>query len=463
MIYVKKDTIIKRKKDNARLYPLYKMLSFDLLCYYAISFLFLTITKGFSYAEVLLIESCLPLIKATLQMPTYLFINKIGKKNTLVIGNFLTIIYLLQVMMCNSLTSLIVAVVILAIGVTFKDMTASNILYESLNTKEGKGMYSLQEERGLYYYYFLDALLAVFTGFLFVINPYYPLTMSVIFAILAFLVSLLFRELNITEKVLKKQEKNNIKINEIKNDIKNKKNITKRKIKNIFSIVNMQDIIKSVEFILKSKRLRSLFLFGAVFSSFTYVFSVLRRAMLASINIEPEYFSIIFAILIFTGGISTLNINKTKKYLGRNILSILLVITIICGFLSGIVYITSINIITKTIILFILFLIQYICISPYSSLMEKYLKSFSKIKTRGKIKAIYNIIIYLFQAIVTFIASYILGYLNICSVVLIITVIYIILGIFISKYTEDKLGLNPEEYNTNDIEILNTKIKNKIN
>ena len=47
---VKKDKkkISKKRRNNAILYPIYKMFSWDLLCYYSIEFLFLTITKGLS-------------------------------------------------------------------------------------------------------------------------------------------------------------------------------------------------------------------------------------------------------------------------------------------------------------------------------------------------------------------------------------------------------------------------------
>lgn len=434
-----KNLIIKIKKNNAKLYPIYKMLSFDLLFYYAISFLFLTTTKGFSYVEVLLIESCLPLIKAIVQIPLYFIINKIGKKKSLVLGNFLIIIYLLQLMECTNLTSLILAVVILAVGVTLKDMTASNILYESVNNKEGKGMYSIQEERGLYYYYFLDSVLALIAGFLFVKNPYYPIIMSTILAVLAFCVSLLFRDVS---NVINKEKKSETKKTQI-------------------NIANVKDILNSITYIFKSQRLRALFYFGIVFSSFIYVFAILRRAMLASVDISPEYFSMIFAGLIFAGGISTLNVEKIKKMLGRNILTVISFATIISGVLAAIVYNLNLNNTLTIVILFVMFLIQYVCVAPYTSLMEKYLKSFSKVKTRNKIRTVYNILIYLFQSIITFIASYILGYFNISVVVLMITIVYFILIIVISKFMSGRLGLNPEEYSKDDIEILNTKKSNK--
>ena len=52
-----KREINERKRNNARLYPIYKMLSWDLLCFYSIEFLFYTKTKGVTASEVLIINA----------------------------------------------------------------------------------------------------------------------------------------------------------------------------------------------------------------------------------------------------------------------------------------------------------------------------------------------------------------------------------------------------------------------
>ena len=48
---------IQNKKINAKLYPIYKMISWDLLFYYSIIYLFLTQVKSFTAAQVLLGEA----------------------------------------------------------------------------------------------------------------------------------------------------------------------------------------------------------------------------------------------------------------------------------------------------------------------------------------------------------------------------------------------------------------------
>ena len=68
---------MKKKQKNVELYPKYKMLSWDMLFYYAIIFLFFTQIKGISAADVLLAESFYPLFKVLLLMPSTIVIDKI--------------------------------------------------------------------------------------------------------------------------------------------------------------------------------------------------------------------------------------------------------------------------------------------------------------------------------------------------------------------------------------------------
>lgn len=70
----------KKKQKNVKLYPKYKMLSWDMLFYYAIIFLFFTQTKGILAADVLLAESFYPLFKLILLIPSTILIEKIRKK-----------------------------------------------------------------------------------------------------------------------------------------------------------------------------------------------------------------------------------------------------------------------------------------------------------------------------------------------------------------------------------------------
>ena len=117
-----KRELIKLKKGNARLYPIYKMFSWDLLFYYAISFVFLTSTKGFSIAQVMLTDALVPVFKIILNIPSMTIIDKIGKRNSLVLANFILALSLIALIYCNGLLTLILAYIIMAFAFSIKSI-----------------------------------------------------------------------------------------------------------------------------------------------------------------------------------------------------------------------------------------------------------------------------------------------------------------------------------------------------
>ena len=87
-----------KRKFNIRLYPIYKMFSWDLLFYYAISFLFLTEVKGFSSSDVVLLDvSVYTLFKCFSQLPSTIITDKLGKRMSLIVRKhfykFFNIVY----------------------------------------------------------------------------------------------------------------------------------------------------------------------------------------------------------------------------------------------------------------------------------------------------------------------------------------------------------------------------------
>lgn len=93
--------LIQNKKNNARLFPIYKMFSWDLLFYYAIAFVFLLGTKGFTISMVLFTDSIYPILKIILQLPTSLMVDHYGKRKSLMIANTALALSLLLLISAN--------------------------------------------------------------------------------------------------------------------------------------------------------------------------------------------------------------------------------------------------------------------------------------------------------------------------------------------------------------------------
>lgn len=90
-----KKQIRKIKRKNAKLYPIYKMFSWDLLFFYSIEFLFYTITKKVTASEVLVINGIYLLARILMQIPAVVITDFLGKKRTILLGNILLIVYML--------------------------------------------------------------------------------------------------------------------------------------------------------------------------------------------------------------------------------------------------------------------------------------------------------------------------------------------------------------------------------
>ena len=82
----------------------------------------------------------------------------------------------------------------MAFSFAIKDVAESNLLYDSVTVRKGKGMFAKLEEIGQRNYYFLDGITSIFTGFLFVINGYIPLIVSIGFTVVGTAICTCFKE-----------------------------------------------------------------------------------------------------------------------------------------------------------------------------------------------------------------------------------------------------------------------------
>ena len=86
---IDKETLI--RKNNMKIFPWYKMFAWDLLFFYSISFLFLVDIKGLTAAQVILVDAFYPLFKFILQPFCTIIIDKVGKRNSIIFGNWMII------------------------------------------------------------------------------------------------------------------------------------------------------------------------------------------------------------------------------------------------------------------------------------------------------------------------------------------------------------------------------------
>ena len=174
----KEQIIIKRKKKNVKIFPIYKMVSWDLLFYFPIIFLFLTQIKGFSASQVLFADAFYTLSNTFWQIPVTSVVDRIGKKNCLIIGNILYSLSILAMIFLQNYYELLIIQFIYALGYSIKGICESNILYDSLPAGKKRGkIYSTIDGKSSSYFYIFDAISSVIAGFTFTINGYIPMVL----------------------------------------------------------------------------------------------------------------------------------------------------------------------------------------------------------------------------------------------------------------------------------------------
>ena len=150
------EQIIKAKKYNAKIYPIYKMFAWDLLFYYSIIFLFLTQTKGFTASNVLFIDSFYPLFKLLLQIPCVNIVETLGKRKSLILGNILIAACILVVILAKNIPTMIFSNFLMAFGYATKSLCESSLLSDCVIDKEHpRTVFSNIDGKGsAYWYYF---------------------------------------------------------------------------------------------------------------------------------------------------------------------------------------------------------------------------------------------------------------------------------------------------------------------
>lgn len=419
----------KIRRKNAKLYPIYKMFSWDLLFFYSIEFLFYTITKKVTASEVLVINGIYLLCRIIMQIPAVAITDFFGKRKSIILENIMLIIYMLILIIVPGAIGIIIANLIFSLGYNIKTIAESNLLYDSVSTRGGEGLYSKLDAKGGSLYYILDGVASLTAGYLFVMNNYLPMFICLGFIIISTILSFKFEDIYEVKK-----EKNNSK--GLINTLKEYK----------------QDLKTSFKFILKSKRMKAFILFQIVFYSLISIIDTYNGDLLTNIGIPEEQFSMIFAILNLIGGIS-LSLKKPieKKFKNRTLAFISLMYIGACIVIGAISTMYTDDFIIPVIL--VMYVIQRISTSIWYILESKYLKNFTNEYMRNKITFTYEFIGGIAASIFSILGGVLLEVASIQNAFLLVGLIALASMVVTLDYMRTRFGLKPEEYKKEDIEL----------
>ena len=328
-------------KRNMKLFPLYRAISFDYLFFYTINFLFLTQIKNISPSAVVLEDAFYSLFVILFQIPAVIVIDLLGRKKSIMLGNFSNIIYISLLLCSNSLLDLVIAEVFAAIAFSLKDVSDLSLLNESIPpTSKKSKIFAKLTSKGLSRYFILNSISLIISGFLYTINGYIPILISLSIVIISFLISCIF--LDPVPEEINNNNGNNNKENKIEIE-KNKKEKTIRDVKKSFK--NLTD---SFKFIFSSSRLRALISFSAIMGGLITILASYQVSLLEELGIPASIIGIVFAFLEITASISSKKQEKFHKKFRKKSLTILgISISLACmlagfsGYISKNIYIAS--------------------------------------------------------------------------------------------------------------------------
>jgi len=422
----------KNRKINIKIFPLYKMISWDLLFYYSTIFLFLTQVKDITASQFFLSEAFYTVSKFVSQVPITILVDKLGKRNSLITGNILITMGMFMILTLVNFNSLLLAQLLWALGYTIKGIVESNILYDSLPEGKKRGpIFSKIDGKASSYYYYVDAITAFSAGFLYVINPYIPIICSLLLCIISSVLSFRFKEIKKDEI---KKEKNR---NSVKDSIKQLK--------------------YSVRYIFKSKRLSLLIIFFGIFSGVLSICGSLRGSLLTDLKVPEQYFGVIVAMMQLASGIGSKNQEKIQNRFKNRTLALLSIPTTVTCILIGFMSNSLLPIKAVIIFVVIMLLIQSTIKGPFYILMDRYLKNFTDSNMRTRIDSIKNFLGSVSSTLMNLIISFLLSITNTANAYIIIGSICTVTMVLLLDYMRGKVGLKAEEYKKSEINFVEIK------
>lgn len=420
--------LAKIRKNNMKLYPIYKMIGLDWVFYYGIKVLFLTQVKNISPADIILSGSFYAFCYIFFSVFNSILVEKIGKKNGIVLGQLLNLISMGMILYCPNFNWLLLSQAVSAIGFSVKGICESTFLTISLPQAKKKGeIFSKIDSKGYSRYCFIGAISVLISGFLYSINPYIPICLCMSINLLALISAMYFidieKELNIKEEKGIKEEAKNI----------------------------IKDLKDGFKFIFHSKRLRTLLIMLGILWGIIDVYATYQETLLKELNIPAYYIGFMLAgFQLLVGIFSTKSNEFNKKYKNHTLTYIGLMLTL-GSIILGIITIFKIPFEVQLMIITFVFIIRAYGKGLFQVLKKRYMNNFSNSNILPKIYSVNGIFANVGRMVLGVIASAILKVTTLPNALFILGIVCTVAVIILAIYSKPRLGLKVEEYSKEDI------------
>ena len=405
---------------NIKLFPVYKLFSYDILFYYAVSILFLTGAKGFSVSQAALLSSRYSFAAILSQIPASIVADKIGLRTSMITGNILIMIWAIFYLTIPTFSIIIIGEFCCAFGFALKGVSESPFLYSSLKKLNKVSDFAKVESKGSSLYFIVEAVASIAAGYLYFINPYLPMIFSATCALIATVLAFYMKPIKTAEK---------------------DKKTTKERFEETFG---------GFKFIFKSKRLHAILIFACVFYGVLSLSNMYIKTFLNDINVSSTLFGYIFAIASVASAVGSMVQDKIEKKHRNKTLTTISITYILSFVLLGMLALIFKNYNVLLTAGIIVFLIQSLIKGAYRIIIKEYVSRYTTSSIRSKLMSIYYLAESFGSAILMFIASKTIDLVPIGVSYCVFGFSLFIVMILILNYMNSRMGLDPSKYGKSD-------------
>lgn len=405
---------------NVKIFPIYKLFSYDILFYYAISILYLNGTKGISLSEIALLSSIYAGTAIIAQIPSALITDRIGLKKSMIVGNLCCLLWGIIYLVAPTFEILLFGDIACAFGFALKGASESPFIYSSLKRLSRVSDFSKVEGKGSSLYFIAEAIACILAGYLYNINAYLPVIFSCICSLIATILAFYTKS------------------------IKNLKTAT------LTPAERKDELIGGFKFIFKSKRLHALLLFAALFYGVLSLSNLYIKTFLNDLNVNSTLFGYIFAAASITASIGSLVPEKISKKFKNQTLANLSLTFVVSFVIIGVVSLLTKNYTVLLVTSIIIYLLQMFIRGAYRIIVKNYLSNYTTSTIRSKLMSIYYLAENFGSAALLFITSSLLDNLSIGLIYTLSGFVLSVSLIAVLSYMETRIGLKPEQYDKTD-------------
>lgn len=197
--------MIEKIKRSNRIYPIYYGMSSDLVFWIAINTLFLSTIKKLNAFEISSLTTISTISAILLYLFSYKIINKMGNIKSIRLANLLLLLSSLLLTFSKTYSFLLLGQMFYEFAFVFKSVD-NVILMKNLKYLKEEDKYLKIKNKGTTIYSLITMIISLLSGFLFNLNPYFPMFICITICIINFILSLFIAEINVEEEVLTKSQ-----------------------------------------------------------------------------------------------------------------------------------------------------------------------------------------------------------------------------------------------------------------